>query len=479
MNSSDKERELEIATEILSPIMFFADKDDDNRFYAIIEFNDHIEFCDVDSERFSSYVRCIFVEETGKKTGFNFYSLIRGKKDETRFFGKEVNARYRIACYKGTVIYFLADKKHRCILINSKGWKFIKDKTFLANEAKMIFLKRPGMKEQVVPISGGDLKELLRQFVNMKDNNFILFLIHLVQCFFDSSSHFISIISSSQGTGKSTLTNLMQLLIDPSESLKTLLPSSSDELKNHLTNNTVVAFDNTKKLTDEFSDILCSAVTGTSYTKRELYTNSNVIIRKIKNIIILNGIDIVPNKTDLLERSLLFELEKIPQEKRIPDKVYWNNFEKKRPYILGAIFDTISKAIKIKKTLKLEKTHRMSDAYTDMVAIALAIGISQEEFITIFNENIAKLEETRSEENFFCNTIKDYLEKEYAQRRGKVSVMYDRIKPFSNNESKYFPKSSSHFSRKLNKERNTLIKLGYDFKIEKKKDANYIEFFKV
>lgn len=294
------------------------------------------------------------------------------------------------------------------------------------------------MKKQVVPISGGDLKELLRQFVNMKDNNFILFLIHLVQCFFDSSSHFISIISSSQGTGKSTLTNLMQLLIDPSESLKTLLPSSSDELKNHLTNNTVVAFDNTKKLTDEFSDILCSAVTGTSYTKRELYTNSNVIIRKIKNIIILNGIDIVPNKTDLLERSLLFELEKIPQEKRIPDKVYWNNFEEKRPYILGAIFDTISKAIKIKKTLKLEKTHRMSDAYTDMVAIALAIGVSQEEFITIFNENIAKLEETRSEENFFCNTIKDYLEKEYAQRKGKVSVLYDRMKPFPNNESKFF-----------------------------------------
>lgn len=110
MNSSDKERELEIATEILSPIMFFADKDDDNRFYAIIEFNDHIEFCDVDSERFRSYVRCIFVEETGKKTGFNFYSLIRGKKDETRFFGKEVNARYRIACYKGLLYIFLQTK---------------------------------------------------------------------------------------------------------------------------------------------------------------------------------------------------------------------------------------------------------------------------------------------------------------------------------------------------------------------------------
>ena len=102
----------------------------------------------------------------------------------------------------------------------------------------------------------------------------------------------------------------------------------------------------------------------------------------------------------------------------------------------------------------------------------------------IFNENIDKLEQIRSDENFFCNTIKDYLEgtqlvKKILNTPCKVCEAHNAMKPSSASELKYFPKNSSSFSRKLNEERNTLINLGYDFKIEKKKDGSYIEFFKV
>lgn len=82
-----------------------------------------------------------------------------------------------------------------------------------------------------------------------------------------------------------------------------------------------------------------------------------MMILTLKNIIVLNGIDIVPKKADLLERSLLFELEKITPDRRMTDKEFWTNFRKKRAKILGAIFDTISKALAIRETLKLEETH--------------------------------------------------------------------------------------------------------------------------
>lgn len=142
----------------------------------------------------------------------------------------------------------------------------------------------------------------------------------------------------------------------------------------------LVAFDNTKKLSDDFSDVLCAATTGTTFTKRKLFTDIDMMILTLKNIIVLNGIDIVPKKADLLERSLLFELEKITPDRRMTDKEFWTNFRKKRAKILGAIFDTISKALAIRETLKLEETHRMSDAYTDMCAIALALDIPLDEF---------------------------------------------------------------------------------------------------
>ena len=158
-----------------------------------------------------------------------------------------------------------------------------------------------------------------------------------------------------------------------------------------MANNKFVAFDNTKQQKEAVSDILCGATTGTSLTKRTLYTTFEETILKIKNIIILNGIDIVPNKSDLLERSVLFELKKISPSDRKSESEFWKLFYEKKPYILGAIFDILSKAIAIRQTLELEKTHRMSDAYTDMVAIALAMDIKQDEFIRIFNDNISKI----------------------------------------------------------------------------------------
>lgn len=140
--------------------------------------------------------------------------------------------------------------------------------------------------------------------------------------FFYNSNHFVAIISSGQGSGKSTLTKLIQMLVDPSLAEKTLLPSSVEELKNHLATNLLVAFDNTKKLSDDFSDILCAATTGTTFTKRKLFTDIDMMILTLKNIIVLNGIDIVPEKADLLERSLLFELEKITPDRRMTDKKF-------------------------------------------------------------------------------------------------------------------------------------------------------------
>lgn len=461
-----------IAQEIIDSHIFFADKYNSGEFYTIMYFNDHQECVNVFSSDFYAYLRNCFREESGENFGYNFKWLIQEKTDIARFDNNKVIPYYRMAGNDKSITYFLADELHQCIVINSKGWKFKK-------KSKYIFLKRAEMEAQIIPVSGGNLKELLSPFINMSKNSFTLFLIYLVQCFFYNSNHFVAIISSGQGSGKSTLTNLIQLLIDPSLATKTLLPSSIDELKNHLATNMLVAFDNTKKLSDDFSDVLCAATTGTTFTKRKLFTDIDMMILTLKNIIVLNGIDIVPKKADLLERSLLFELEKITPDRRMTDKKFWSSFKEKRAEILGAIFDTISKALAIKGTLQLEETHRMSDAYTDMCAIALALEIPLDEFIKIFNENIAKLEQTRSEENFFCNTIKDYLEKGYSKKNGKVSEIFNAMKPLSASETKYFPKTASHFSRKLNEERSTLEKLGYSFKIDVKKDASYIEFFKI
>lgn len=161
---------------------------------------------------------------------------------------------------------FLADELWHSVVITPKGWKILQ-------QTKYKFIKKPNTKAQVFPkhCKKKSLDELLRKFINMEEESYVLFKIALTQYFFPNSSHYIAIISSEHGTGKSTITKLIRELIDPSVANVSFIPDNPEEIKNHLANNMVVAFDNTKHQKDIVSDILCSAVTGSSFTKRTLY----------------------------------------------------------------------------------------------------------------------------------------------------------------------------------------------------------------
>lgn len=173
-----EEEKKEIAQDIVDAHIFWADKYNINTFYTIMYFNDHQECVNVLSSDFYAYLRNCFREESGEKSGYNFKYLIQEKTDIARFDdSKKIVPYYRMAGGNKSVTYFLADELHQCIVINAKGWR-------LKKKSRYIFLKRAEMKKQVIPVKGGNLKELLAPFINMSEDSFILFLIYLVQCFF-------------------------------------------------------------------------------------------------------------------------------------------------------------------------------------------------------------------------------------------------------------------------------------------------------
>ena len=69
------------------------------------------------------------------------------------------------------------------------------------------------------------------------------------------------------------------------------------------------------------------------------------IIYSFQRSIGLNGINQVVQKADLLDRSILLGLERIEKHRRRTEKEFWASFEKEKPYILGAIFDTVVGAL--------------------------------------------------------------------------------------------------------------------------------------
>lgn len=90
-------------------------------------------------------------------------------------------------------------------------------------------------------------------------------------------------------------------------------------------------------------------MTGSGFSKRQLYTDYDDIIYSFKRCLGFNGINLVATKADLLDRGLIIQLERIPDKKRHKIKDIWNGFNEIRPQLLGYIFDILVKVLKEKE----------------------------------------------------------------------------------------------------------------------------------
>ena len=76
-----------------------------------------------------------------------------------------------------------------------------------------------------------------------------------------------------QGSAKSTLQELVKMLIDPSYVKTFTFPRDSNEFIQQLSHNYIVYYDNISEIKEWISDLLCRAVTGSGSSKRQLYTD--------------------------------------------------------------------------------------------------------------------------------------------------------------------------------------------------------------
>ncbi len=99
--------------------------------------------------------------------------------------------------------------------------------------------------------------------------------------------------------------------------------------------------DNLSNIPEWLSDTLSRAVTGEGFTKRALYTNSDDILFAYKRVLILTGIDLLIRKPDLLDRSIIVGLERIPDSQRRDEQLLNQRFEAARPRLFGAVLDML------------------------------------------------------------------------------------------------------------------------------------------
>ncbi len=384
-DAEDKETQSDVLLRVGKAAMLFCDDIEEK--YAAVDVRGHKEIYKINSKKFKLWLTKQYYDETAKAPASDAMNQALGVFEMKAMFSGEIRTlSRRCAKYEGNYYYDLADISWGNVVISNGGWKVIHD-------APILFLRNKNMKAQVVPVEYSDLSILNKHYRYKNKNDEILHMVDLVTKFIPDIPHPIDVIHGEKGSSKTTSMKKDRSIVDPAVRDVVSMPTSKEDLALILSNNYMPCFDNLYNITPEKSDMLCMAATGGGFSKRTLYTDEDETILHFKDPISLNGINVVATRADLLDRSILLELQRIPENERREESTILEEFEKDKPKILGAIFTTLSKAMIIYADVKLDRMGRMADFTRWGYAIAEAAGLGGEIFLNAYLNNQGRANE--------------------------------------------------------------------------------------
>jgi hypothetical protein len=353
----------------------------DSEACATVLVKDHKETWIVASKGFRCWLAQRFYQEYGKAPGGQaIEDALATLKGKALHDGGEQSIAVRIAAHDGAIYLDLANPAWEAVQITATGWRVITD-------APVKFIRKRGQLALPTPIRGGRVDEL-RPLLNLKvDESWQLFVAWLVAAMRPGRPFPVLAVNGEQGSAKSTLCKIARNLIDPNKAPLRRPPREERDLMIAATNGWIVAFDNLSGIPVQLSDALCSLATGGGFSSRELYTDADEKLFDATRPVLLNGIEDLATRSDLLDRCLCLTLPTIDEDERQEEEALWLRFEEVRPRVLGALLDAVAMALRNKGTVKLATKPRMADFATWIVAAEPALGWSAGKFLAAYGAN--------------------------------------------------------------------------------------------
>jgi DNA polymerase-1 len=425
--------------------------------YAVVPVNGHNEVLKCRGTWFKQYLRYRFFTEYGKAPSSEAVSSALGVIEGLAIFAGECRPlANRVAWHAGAIWYDLTDSEWRAVKITPDGWEIIADPPIL-------FRRYSHQAPQVMPVQGGSLA-LLDRYANVTEDARLLLKVTLGTFLIPEIPHAGIHTYGGKGAGKSFLLWAIRQTIDPSHVPLLSLPKDKAELSQQLAHHYAPFYDNLSVLQNWTSEALCRAVTGEGYTKRQLFSDDDDIIYKFRRCIGLNGINIVATETDILDRLVLIEMERIEKKHRKEDKELLNFFERDRPKLLGAVFDAISKAMQLKPLIRLRNLPRMADYTVWGEAISRAIGEQPGVFFSLYNKNIQSQHEEVVRGHAVaaavaaCMEERDLWKGTPTELLADLNTVAERIKLDTKDSA--WPKAPNTLTRRLKEVQSDLLEVG-------------------
>ncbi len=382
----------------------------------------------------------------------NIIQVLEGK---AIFDGETHELFVRIAKQNNAIWYDLGNGS--VVHIDKDGWR-------VSETPPILFKRFPHQLIQAAPQHDGDVA-VICEFVNLKsESDKLLFQVFAIASFIPDFPHPLLVLYGPQGAGKTTPLRVLKSLIDPSI-LKTLsAPDSAREFVQTASHHFFFFLDNLSSLPDWLSDSLARASTGDGFSKRELFSDDEDIIYSFQRTIGLNGINLVIEKADLLDRSILLVLERISKRSRREEQEFWEAFEGIKPKLLGAIFTAVSKAINYYPDISLSSYPRMADFARWGCAITRALGYQDQDFLDAYYANINTQSEAAIDASPVGMTITSFM-RDRDNWVGTASELLERLdeeakKLKIDTKLRHWPKEPSWLVRRINLIHPNLVEQG-------------------
>jgi 5S rRNA maturation endonuclease (ribonuclease M5) len=434
--------------------------------YATIHVDNHIEVLLINSRDFELWLNGLFYRNTSKPISKDSVKQVLAVLSSKALFENPdpIKLSTRVAESDGAFWYDLSNKNWQTVKIGKDGWE-------VSDNPPILFSRYRHQLEQVLPKSGGDINKILN-YVNIK-NGKTLFLCWLVSCFIPNIPHAVIIIHGEKGAAKSTASCLLKSLIDPSALDTLTLQNDQRTMAVNLQNHWFLPFDNVSFINEETSDTLCRAVTGGGIQQRKLHTNAEDAIFTFQRCVAINGIHNVATRADLLDRSILIELVRITDSDRKELSEVLANFEADKADMLGGVFDTVVKAMRIYPSVKLQNLPRMADFARWGYAIGEALGAGMGQiFLAEYTGNRQIQNEEAIANDPVATLIVEFM-KDRQEWTGLYSTLYKLLADMAEENGispkhKSFPANAIALSKRITAIKSNLENVGINCVPEKR-----------
>jgi len=177
----------------------------------------------------------------------------------------------------------------------------------------------------------------------------------------------------------------------------------------------------------------------------------NIEIFDAQRPILLNGIEAVATRGDLVDRSVTIYLEPIQPERRREESEFWSAFEVARPRIMGALLDAMGGGLRqIEAGVRPVRKPRMADFAVWGVAAERSLGFALGAFMSAYEGNRADANSQALEASpvasaimLFMNTVITWT--------GTAGELLERLVPLAGDAAKQkgWPPDTTRLSNAL------------------------------